>query len=387
MAVYKRNQGEEKSNSHKGGNQMITVLQTLPYKGKQHPFLTKQFSLENGNIVKKDYDKSWTYDVEQIPVNNLDELMTILLALSIQQDCCVIRGELKSGMPVHGVVRQKSKPDSPFQENPKGLPFIMIDFDKIPYPEDLPRDKEWYLEYLISFLPDYLTKSDYIYQWSSQAGLDNWKTLRCHIWFWLNEPRTDTQMDSWAKELNESYSIKGDSFKIDKSVFGTVQPNYIATPIFVGMENPISERIGMVKKEFRSVSIPVCVETKYTSSPSGKTKIKYTPQPPGLENKFDIRLQSIGPDFHNKITEAVGSWFALTGPNSDTNRLKDILRARILVAPGEGSCGLPYYISDDYLDHEIDSCIFQHKEIGPDRMPETDKERIIYKMTRGVRII
>lgn len=353
---------------------MITILTTLPYKGKKHPFLAKQFHREE--VV--DYDKSYTYDTYEIPCDDIYQLLNILEQLSDDPHTCIIRAKLKDEVIPKNILRQKSKKGSPFQENPHGVPFIMIDMDQIPYPSDLPQDEAFYREFLISLLPDYFHYTTYVYQWSSKAGVNGWSELRCHLWFWLDEPRTDTQLMNWASSLPEECPI-------DDSVFRTVQIHYTASPIFHdGIIDPVKKRVGFVKKDNETVSIPLVDPPLSNITSSGK--FIALPHPPGLKNKFDLRLEAIGPRYHNRITEAVGSWFALTGPNSDLGRLKEILRDRILSAPGEGSCGKSYYSSDAYLSHEIRSCHFSHKPNGPDRMPETDKERIIYKLSNGQRI-
>jgi hypothetical protein len=351
----------------------ITILDASPKK------LTKQFSLVDGKITKKDYDKCYLYEYQFADCCCLIDLYDVLKYLSTESSKCIIRAKLKHNYVGTSVVRQKRGDNAPFTENPDGVSFIMCDFDKIEIPEWLPTDLDVYLEYLISTLPVYMHDVSYVYQWSSQAGMDEWKTLRCHIWFWLSEPRTDTEVINWANSLKKDDNVK----IIDDSVFRTVQPNYTAHPIFeTGVLDPLlGQRLGLIIKKNDCATIP-SIKTKKQKSGITST-YSSLPPPLGLENKFDQRLAAIGPDFHMPITQAVASWKALTGPNSDFTRLKQILRDRINSAPGEGSAGKAHYLSDEYLDAEIKGCPFAHKIDGPNRMPETQRERVRYKLSDG----
>lgn len=353
----------------------ITILDASPKK------LTKQFSIVDGKIVKKDYDRCYSYEYQYADCSNLTDLYDVLKYLSTEPSKCIIRAKLKNNYVGTSVVRQKRGDNAPFIENPDGVDFIMCDFDKIEIPDWLPTDLDAYLEYLISTLPVYMHDVSYVYQWSSQAGMDDWKTLRCHIWFWLSEARTDSEMINWADSLKKEDKVK----IIDDSVFRTVQPNYTAHPIFEsGVLDPLlGDRLGLIIKKKDCVTIPSIKIKKRTSYSSTYSA---APAPVGLENKFDQRLAAIGPDFHMPITQAVASWISLTGSGSDFGRLKQILRDRINSAPGEGSAGKAHYLSDAYLDAEIKGCPFAHKIDGPDRMPETQRERVRYKLSNGKKI-
>jgi len=352
----------------------ITILDASPKK------LTKQFNLIDNEIKKSDYDRCYEYEYNFAECGNIQDLYELLAWLATQPTMCIIRAKLKTNItPNTKVVRQKSSVGAPFMENPDGVDFIMCDFDKIDIPEWLPNDLDYYLEYLISTLPEYMHEVSYVYQWSSQAGMDNWKTLRCHIWFWLEEARTDKQMENWANSLTHD-----DIKVIDPSVMRTVQPNYTANPIFgEGVLDPLpGTRVGLINKKQKAALIPLVQGATRNGLLSSGVYVPSLP-PPGLDTKFDVRLKAIGPDYHMPITQAVASWISLTGNGSDYERLKQRLRDRISSAPGEGSAGRAHYMSDEYLNAEIKGCPFSHKLYGPTRLPETAVERVRYKLTNG----
>ena len=347
--------------------------------------LTKQFSIDkvSGKIVKSDYDCCYLYDYDYAECNNIVDLYDLLQWLGTEYDRCIIRGKLRDNIDIsHGVRRKKLAVTDPFMENPDGVNFIMCDFDKIDIPDWLPTDLDYYVEYLISTLPSYMHDVTYVYQWSSQAGMDGWKTLRCHIWFWLTEARTDTQAEEWVNSL-----IIGNYKPVDPCTMRTVQPNYTANPIFHdNIQDPLDgSRVGIVNKSKQSVVIPIILQVPRFKQSSTGVFVNVN-VPTGLDTKFDLRLAEIGPDYHMPITRAIGSWISLTGPFSDIDRLKERLRHRILCAPGEGGAGQSHYLSDAYLDAEVAGCPFNSKHDGPNRMPETPSERMRYKLSCGKKI-
>jgi hypothetical protein len=351
---------------------IITILDASP------KLLTKQFNLVNNKIVKTDYDRCYEYEYQYADCNNINDLYELLAGIATFPTKCIIRGELKLNVVGNRVVRQKRDASAPFRENPDGVSFMMCDFDKIEIPDWLPTDLDCYLEYLISTLPLYMQDVSYVFQWSSQAGMDGWQSLRCHIWYWLQEPRTDTQMGLWCKKVN----LDADSKVIDDSTMRTVQPNYTANPIFgTGVTDPLNgHRVGLVRKTKDAALIPIISKQEIPVRVTAGGNPVTSASPAGLETKFDLRLAEIGPDFHMPITRAVACWITLTGPSSDHSRLKERLRDRIMVAPGEGSAGRAHYLSDTYLDAEIRGCPFPSNPNGPDRLPETRIERVRYKL-------
>jgi len=348
----------------------ITILCT-----KDDKLLVKTFSPEG----KKDYDRAFEYFHAECPIDNIFELHDLLKELEPKQDAVIIRGKLIEGIDPNRVLRRKHASGGEkayYKKDTNGINFAMFDFDDFPTHPDLQEDER--LEWLVMHLPEYCHNVTYHYQWSSQAGLEGWDTLRCHIWFWLTEPRTDTEMVLWAEETGV----------IDESVMRTVQLNYTGAPLFYGVENPLPDnRSGLVKKEQDSVLIPK------STAPSTDMKFKrqadlVTGKTFGNVTGFENHLASIGPRYHMPIQRAIASWVVSTGVPTDQFSLKQRVKARIVVAP-IGASEKSYYLNDRYLDASIRGAISKFESRNPNaaaRLPENDKEQLVYKLTRGTKI-
>lgn len=336
---------------------------------KSDKTLTKRFN--GAEIIN--YSNSYSFTHIECPVENIEELYDLLKAISTESDICIVRGE-KICEESANIQRTINVPKN-FRENPKGVDWVMIDFDAITAPQGS-FTRLQYADYLVGTLPEYMHNSSYVVQWSSKAGIDNWKTLRCHIWFWLETARTDSEAKRWADSVGIT----------DLSVYNPVQIHYTAAPIFEnGAIDPIgiNNRCVLIHKEKDTVDIPLITAPSIRKVLPGK----YVPVGMGDDYGFQKKLKSIGhPHMHSAITEAIGSWISRTGSNSNLTRLKERIREAIENAPINGSCGKAFYQSDKYLNEQIRGCHFQHKANGPSRMPETKKEFIIYKMSHGTSI-
>jgi hypothetical protein len=116
-------------------------------------------------------------------------------------------------------------------------------FDADPVTEPV----EAILEYVARVLPGAFHGKSFDWALSSSAGMvywdakketgelfevDNSKTLKAHVTFELETPYLNSVLDAWAKRTSPL---------IDSTVFRTVQPHYIACPIFRGFPDPIPE--------------------------------------------------------------------------------------------------------------------------------------------------
>lgn len=342
--------------------------------------LTKTFTLANGQLTKSNYDLAATFSAEEAEVENIADLYELLEMLSKEKSCCVIRGKLKKTANPARVNRRKydrENTECSFEMNKKGANWICCDFDNIPVPTTIEKTLDSYLDYLVSLLPDYMQDVTYVYQWSGSAGIDNWKTLRCHLWFWIEEARTDDELVAWAKEVDV----------FDDAPFRTVQPNYTADPIFVGMDDPLKDqRLGIKLKSKDSAFVPKVEISRQQDFSNYEPKTDQIYRGSDLSTSFDKRLSAIGPRYHLPIVQAVASWITSTSSPSDIGALKRRLKQRILEAPGEGTLGKKYYLDDAYLDHIIRGCHFAPKADAPNRLPETRQEYIRYRLSKGKQV-
>ena len=88
------------------------------------------------------------------------------------------------------------------------------------------------------------------------------------------------------------------------------------------------------------------------------------------------------------IQRAIASWVVSTGFPTDQIALKQRVKARIAVAP-VGASEKSYYLNDRYLDASIRGAISKFESRNPNaaaRLPENDKEQLVYKLTRGRKV-
>jgi hypothetical protein len=311
--------------------------------------LTKKIYLdEDGDIQKTAYDNAYLYDHTEQEIENLIELSEVLMILESIYYACVIRGELidQDGQQ-NNITRTKINVPSKgqkayYREKAEGRCWVCFDFDKVPNFCKLEEPEE-FLSFLVQMLGKEFKDVSYHYQFSSSAGLDDWDTISCHLWYWLSEPRTDAEMERWALKNGE----------VDEAIFRTVQPHYTATPIFDGVQDPIGvKRSGLVLKQFDSVLLDVIPPnphiTPYLKTDgSSASNVSYV-----RSRSFSQHLNDIGPRYHTPIRNFIASCVRRLGTVLDEQALKEVIRQRIAAAP-EGASPKNGYTADKYLDASI----------------------------------
>jgi hypothetical protein len=249
----------------------ITVLR-VSEKGKQ---AAKTICLdESGNIPKPKFNAGTWFHYSQKEVKGIKELSTFLLTLAHDNQALLIRGELAPCQDPKKLVRRIGVKghgkDGFFQSSPAGQPWILLDFDGITTPSAISfiTNPNQAIEYLISLLPPYFQGVSYHYHLSSQAGLDDGKTIRAHLWYWLDQPVTENKLRIWAKNIDPTEKL------IDHNLFQEVQAHYTADPVFKGVTDPFPKnRSGFVKGKTDAVAFPaISVPTfAYSSEVTGLT--------------------------------------------------------------------------------------------------------------------
>jgi hypothetical protein len=190
------------------------------------------------------------FDVDEIDVAGLDELVEVLRFLETQRHSCLMTGALRDPSKRHGVQRTKypSRPNGNFVAGSHRLQ--MVDVDEIPVPRHIKsydEAAEWYIR---EFLPSEFHETRYVRQWSSSAGFD--RTLSAHFWFELDRFIGDKKMHDWALRWNVTKGAK----VVDPQVFTSNQPLYTASPIFDGVDDPFRGcRTTLVEKPYPTVNI------------------------------------------------------------------------------------------------------------------------------------
>lgn len=202
----------------------------------------------DGTILGYSSGQHYTLDVRT--PQSLDELAVHLSLLEYDSHACVIRGtrnavEVASILPERNRARQaQGKPPTVvapgqilrvaelFDDAP--IPWVMIDVDKY-----AGGDIEQFIQ---AHLPAAFHDASYYWQFGgssghpSRAGL-----LSAHLWFWLDTPRTGTELagQRWPN--------------VDPSMFRRVQPHYTARPL--GETVPPGPRSGLVKHSRGDVAL------------------------------------------------------------------------------------------------------------------------------------
>ena len=340
--------------------------------------LCKEFHKVDGEIVKRDYGNATWYEHNEVDISNINELSEFFTMIESVPNACVLRGLRNEQPAINGLVtRRKSKGSDElgphYKENTDGLNWCCMDFDEIPFPDGLDPLTDG-IEYLVSLLPAEFQGVTYHYQWSSSAGIKGWNTLSAHVWFWFCESHTDTELQHWALDTQEF---------VDDAPFRTVQPNYTARPIFIGVDDPLGDRrSGLVSKASDAVSMPTYVRpvAVYSGGSFGGTH---------NHNTLDSLLADIGPRFHMPIVRACGHAFGKYGTKVDVWELKEKLREAIINAP-QGRHSKSVYLSDRYLNQVI-GCA--QREFGnhtpPSEMEILKKklEKTTYEYWQSVRLL
>lgn len=276
----------------------------------ENALATKRFWLSKGNKAVEGYGNGKWFSAEEVPVNGIHELAELLTILATEPHKFVIRGQAIPGHDLTRVRRAKNKSvDGPpcFREVPHR--WVMIDADKalpLDQCEDidlrLPGHAEVGIKRLLNVLPECLRGVTCFWQLSSQAGFK--PGVRAHLWFWLDRPIGQTELDRWSSDVNDGKEI------LDPSVFRTVQPNYTANPVFdIGLVDELPVRCGVIRGSRDSVSLP-----RATGGDQAWRK--------WLEELKSPLVEKI----HDYIRNAACSYFFTKGPDVDSAPLLAAMR-------------------------------------------------------------
>jgi hypothetical protein len=324
---------------------------------------TKTFRWDGTAFLKtRDFDAGMWFSHQEHAASNIHDLSRLLTAVEAAQDSFIIRGRLNAQAPSKERVRRMKNPvdngDIWFTEHSRR--WVLIDIDDV----DLPRwadpvtDPERIAKFLINQMPDCFYGVTCHWQMSSSAGIKPATEARAHLWFWLDRPLGQEELKRWRTDFG---------IRVDPLVFGTVQPLYVARPIFVGGLDPLPRRSGLLTGDSDVVAVPEIDMTVATRTrPTSSTRHHSTGMQhdfdaaPGFENKLALLGDGGGLEgFHYPITAAIASYISEHGDDCDAEALKVVLRKRIDKAPKNlGRDGdIEQYKSDAYLDTSIHGAI------------------------------
>jgi len=181
---------------------------------------------------------------ESRSVQDIHSLTELIKGLEHSPQGFVIRGEMAlPPEPGQVVYRRKTV----FAEKPRH--WLCIDTEALKAPEGVSPTSDEAVEFVIAHLPSELRDVSVGVQFSNQAGtVRAGRTIRAHLWFWLDRPYGEKDLDRWGRHWNEQSGL-GDTF-IDVATFRTVQPIYTAAPTFEdSSQDPLPEgRTRLIQK-------------------------------------------------------------------------------------------------------------------------------------------
>jgi hypothetical protein len=305
--------------------------------------------------VTQGFEKQWKWRLSFRDVPDIYSLFEALEEDSKNPKAAVVRGALRDHVDPDGIIHlrkdvKKHDDTAHFEECPRC--WLMIDIDKQPLDGiDLVNDPEGTVKRAINkFLPECYQDVSFVWQLSSSAGLKDDGLLSIHIWFILDRPVSQD-------ELKTFHVLKAPA--IDPRPFQTVQVHYIAAPIFEdGITDHLSKRIGLVELDKGEVSLPVlppeAIAKAYRSIGKGPT---------GTVHGFEEKLKFLGDGeglsrFHDVLIAAVSSYvYGKFEWEIDIEWLKSCLRDAIGKAPKHTGRDVSHYMSDAYLDQNIDTAM------------------------------
>ncbi len=197
--------------------------------------LTKTW--QNGSI--KDYDTAKHFRVLIKSAQGIKALGTILEEAATKPQYAVIRGtpnkDLDTGPSSASTITRTL---SNFSDSPKH--WVMFDIDSfLPDVSPLVDPAQGVMQWVTDTLPPAFHGISAYWQLSASAGhiTRDPKSLRAHVWFWLDKPITGRQWKRWAEHNN---------LKIDKSVLSPVQLHYTANPVIELGTDPFNQRSGLL---------------------------------------------------------------------------------------------------------------------------------------------
>jgi hypothetical protein len=192
------------------------------------------------------YNLARRVDLAEVVARDLGELHHLLTRLLDKPRVCVLRGAIADPARVRGV-RRLVHPDPATSEQPtlRDVPrgWAALDLDDIPLPPQVDvRDLAACGDAALGLLPKGFHGVAHIIAATASHGVKQGARLR--LWFLLHRPTTGTELRRWLRDA-----------PVDHAVFGPAQVIFTARPRFIGMDDPVPNRL-LLRHGTDAVQVP-----------------------------------------------------------------------------------------------------------------------------------
>ena len=346
----------------------------ITYLFSNHKLLSKQIIQVDGRIDIKQYGNVYLFDNEAIEYHSLENAYDDFRELASSRRFCFIRGNIKPEFRGKKCRRLLHDDNATIEADPIGKNLLMFDFDDVDNPGGVQPSVADLERLVVAQLPAEFHGASFFYQFSSRAGVYGWDPFKVHLFYWTTKPWPDAKLRDWAKGWNEHLGLKW----LDDRVFLSSQINYIADPLFVGMDDPLgTDRWGFVQKASASVDLQPIARTS-RPAPVWTASLSTIYTPADIQERLEEKLAQIGVggNYREPLMAAIGFYIAASkrrGQVPDLDHLKSAIHAQAggaLRAGGRGE-----YLTGRHLD-ELIGWYDRHLSV----VEPTDAEKAAWKI-------
>jgi hypothetical protein len=290
--------------------------------------------------------------------DTVDEFFTQLEKMQEEPYCFMVRGHPSKTTDLSCDVRRILRKTGDGTVAPALRSWVTLDIDGLPADkkstilqhEFNPGDPETTIRDVIELLPRVFQDVSCHWRYSSSAGFKG-HTVSCHLSFVMDTPISDEDLRRYFNTFNESFIGVYGRRLVDPALFNPIQPHYTAAPIIEGIEDPMSQRSGIIKGKSDLVNVSSEWVVPNEDEDDDRRYMKF--------------LGQVGDDsdgFHHPIMQGIASWINFHGEPESSARgeLKRLVRSYIddaEVGEERGAAEIERYRSDEFLDTLIDGAI------------------------------
>ena len=280
---------------------------------------------DNAWTLHKSYQAGKLFDGYSFKVDDIKAAFEIVEKYQ-NHPVFMIQGGFIDGLNLKNIVRVKRE-DKTDKETGEPIPptlrdreLTLVCFDVDGYGSRGLKGVES-IEMFITELPAPFWEADYIYQFSASYGLFS-DELKCHLFFWLEKPASNTDIREWVISFNKE---KKWGNVLDPAVFVATQPVYTQRRICSGAPDPIKDFLGLVLKSGKAEWSP----------PQAPQASKATPRPAPKKSSSSFSMADsvrdilTGKNFHNEINRLALSFM---GKGMAAKEIKATIKGMMLAA-------------------------------------------------------